>query len=256
MNGSERTPLRRAIKWLDNFWYHQKWIVIIVAFFAVTITICTVQMVTKVDDDVCILYAGPCEFSPNQTREIQSAFRSVMEDYNGDGEKQVEFVNLLLMTDEQLEEAIAAAQADGNVLLYNQQTINENKNKYTTQIFAGQTSICLLDPNWYGNVRDSGGFAKLSDVLGYTPENAVDEYAVRLVDTPFAQAFSALTLYPEDTLLCLRLKSTVTIFKSEKKQDAWYESQCKMFRSIMGFTLPESGTLQEREEETSIEAEA
>ena len=129
MNGSERTPLRRAIKWLDNFWYHQKWIVIIVAFFAVTITICTVQMVTKVDDDVCILYAGPCEFSPNQTREIQSAFRSVMEDYNGDGEKQVEFVNLLLMTDEQLEEAIAAAQADGNVLLYNQQTINENKNK-------------------------------------------------------------------------------------------------------------------------------
>ena len=39
------------MRWLDNFWYHHKWKVIIIAFFAIVIIIGVVQMLSKEDSD-------------------------------------------------------------------------------------------------------------------------------------------------------------------------------------------------------------
>jgi len=238
MEKKPSSPLVRIWKWLDNYWYHYKTPTLIFGFLAITILICVAQMITKTEADAYVLYAGPEEFTPNEVREIQNAFQLVMEnDANGDGQKQTEIINLLLMTDEQIAQAQENAAAEGLVLVYNSQTIKENQNKFTSHLLSGEASILLLDPSWYDSIKKNGGFARLADVLGSQPEFALDDYTVRLKDTLFGQYFTAFDSYPDDTLLCLRIQSTVSSFKSLNKQDVWYENQVKLFRSLFAFDL-------------------
>ena len=66
-------------KWFENFWYHNKWIVLIAAFFIISGTVILVQFVQKVDYDALVLYTGPASPDAIQTRDIEDAFESVME---------------------------------------------------------------------------------------------------------------------------------------------------------------------------------
>lgn len=80
--------LRKIFKWLDNFWYHYKWVTLVTAFFTVTLSIIIIQMITKTNPDSNILYGGPAVLTANQTKEIENAFNALLpEDFNGDGEK-------------------------------------------------------------------------------------------------------------------------------------------------------------------------
>lgn len=229
---------KKIYKWIDNYWYHNKWQTILVVFFTLFGAVAVSQMISKINDDVIILYGGPYQFSANETREIQNALQSVMSaDFNGDGEKHVQMISILLMTQEQIETAKKNAAASGNVVILNSATLIQNRSQFSTQIFAGETVLCLLDPNWYTDVYDSGGFIKLSEALGYTPENSIDDYSIYLHDTGIAGYFTALQSFPEDTILCVRRMSTVTAFKSEKKEAKRYENQLQMFRDMMSFRL-------------------
>lgn len=229
---------KKIYKWIDNYWYHNKWQTILVVFFTLFGAVAVSQMISKINDDVIILYGGPYQFSAIETREIQNALQSVMSaDFNGDGEKHVQMISILLMTQEQIEAAKKNAAASGNVVILNSATLIQNRSQFSTQIFAGETVLCLLDPNWYTDVYDSGGFIKLSEALGYTPENSIDDYSIYLHDTGIAGYFTALQSFPEDTILCVRRMSTVTAFKSEKKEAKRYENQLQMFRDMMSFGL-------------------
>lgn len=102
--------LRKILKWLDNFWYHYKWVTLVTIFFVVTLTIIIVQMITKTNPDCNILYGGPAVLTANQTKEIENAFNALLpEDYNGDGEKNISLQSITLMTKEQLTAAEAQA---------------------------------------------------------------------------------------------------------------------------------------------------
>lgn len=227
---------KKIVKWIENYWYHNKWQTILVVFFTAFGAVAVSQMISKINDDVIILYGGPYQFSANETREIQSALQSVMSaDFNGDGEKHVQMISILLMSQEQIETARKNAAASGNVVVLNNATLIQNRSQFSTQIFAGETVICLLDPNWYTDVYENGGFIKLSEALGYTPDNAIDEYSIYLHDTGIADYFTALQVFPEDTILCVRRMSTATAFKSEKKEAIRYENQLQMFRDMMSF---------------------
>ena len=39
--------MSKVLKWLDNFWYHYKWVAIIVTFFLVLGIILIVQLVSR-----------------------------------------------------------------------------------------------------------------------------------------------------------------------------------------------------------------
>ncbi len=230
--------LKKIYKWIDNYWYHNKWQTILAVFFTLFTIVAAGQMLTKINDDVIILYGGPYQFSANETREIQNALQTVMSaDFNGDGEKHVQMISILLMTQEQIEAAKKNAAASGKVVVLNNATLTQNRSQFSTQIFAGETVLCLLDPNWYTDIYENGGFIKLSEALGYTPEHAIDEYSIYLRDTGIAGYFTALQSFPEDTILCVRRMSTATAFKSEKKEKIRYENQLQMFRDMMSFSI-------------------
>lgn len=236
--------MEKLAKWWDNFWYHYKWTVIIAGFFIVFFAICIVQLMTREKIDVYVMYAGPTVLSHQTIKDCESAFRQVMsDDYNGDGEKGVQFLDLTLMTDEQVAAAKKAAEEDGEgALVINPQTLSETKTRFNNEIFGGESVICLLDPAWFEYVKEGSGFLPLSEALGYTPEGAIDEYGIYLHDTDFGNFFSCFDYLPEDTVLCFRRMTTVTMFKNQKEEQTRWEINKLMLQDLMSFTAPETTT--------------
>ncbi len=227
--------MSKAIKWLENYWYHYKWHTLIVLFFAVTLIIVTVQMINKDNPDVMLLYAGPATINADQRAEMEHAVELVMgKDHNGDGEKDAMLNSIELLTDAQVEAARKEYQDRGEEFLFNGAVMAQNRETFTRDIFMGQQSICLLDPYWYELVRENDGFLELSEVLGYTPDGAVDGYCVRLRDTGFGSYFTAFHILPEDTVICFRRES----YSKNEAVEEQYTVSKQIFRDIMQFEAP------------------
>ncbi len=244
--------LRKIFKWLDNFWYHYKWVTLVTAFFTVTLLIIIIQMITKTNPDSNILYGGPAVLTANQTKEIENAFNALLpEDFNGDGEKITSLQAITLMTKEQIAKAEAEAAENSSVFVYNPQSLENNKTSFSTQLFSGEYVICLIDPEQYKNAYKAGGFAPLSELFGENniPEYAYDDCALLLSETNFSKFFTAMSVFPDDTLICVRKMSSVSAIKGKSKAEREYNNQLRLFYSIIAFTPPEGFSSNEYETE-------
>lgn len=243
-------PGTKFFKKFDNFWYHNKWKVIIIGFFVIVFIVCTFQMCSREEQDLYIMYAGPKTLGQTYTRGVKSAFSEVVSDYNGDGKGSLEIVELWVASDEQIAKGKADISEDGAIAVVNYDALSSNYEAFEQHMWAGDTVICLLDPALYSTVYVAGddgemvsGFMKLSDVLGYTPENAYDEYSIRISDTPLGQYFTVLQDIDtdgENVLLCIRKKSSLASLWNQKKTDAYHEYCIEVFRAIFEFEAPKS----------------
>lgn len=238
-------PGGKAARWFDNFWYHHKWKVIVIAFIVITLIICSLQMCTRVESDVYILYAGPYKFGQTDSMSFESAFSAVTEDRTGDGRVLAELVDFYILSDEQINGQLDAMGEDAANMVVNYEQFASNREAFDQHIVAGDTVICLLDPHLYNSVYvldDNGdklsGFMKLSDVLGYTPENAYDEYSIRIGDTPLGQYFSVLSGMDRDTLLCIREMSSFSYLLGRKSTREYHEYCKGIFNNIFEFVPP------------------
>lgn len=218
-------------KWLENFWYHYKWTVIVVTFFAAVAIIGIVQIATRTEYDVQIVYAGPSVTLTDSgaNDRIASAFESLLtEDRDGDGEIHVLLNAMTILSDEQLAEKKEEAMKDSHDHVAYDVSIRQNYfSNIRTLLLTGQVSICLFDPYVYGTYAAEDHFVPLADILGDLPENAVDEYAVRLKDLDFGKQFAFSSL-PDDTLICLHLPA------SEKKAALENYEYCEnLFRAVL-----------------------
>ena len=246
--------LRKIFKWLDNFWYHYKWVTLVTAFFTVTLLIIIIQMITKTNPDSNILYGGPAVLTANQTKEIENAFNVLLpEDFNGDGEKITSLQAITLMTKEQIAKAEAEAAENSSVFVYNPQSLENNKTSFSTQLFSGEYVICLIDPEQYKNAYKAGVFAPLSELFGENniPEYAYDDCALLLSETNFSKFFTAMSVFPDDTLICVRKMSSVSAIKGKSKAEREYNNQLRLFYSIIAFTPPEGFSSNEYETESA-----
>lgn len=246
--------LRKIFKWLDNFWYHYKWVTLVTAFFTVTLSIIIIQMITKTNPDSNILYGGPAVLTANQTKEIENAFNALLpEDFNGDGEKISSLQAITLMTKEQIAKAEAEAAENSSVFVYNPQSLENNKTSFSTQLFSGEYVICLIDPEQYKNAYKAGGFAPLSELFGENniPEYAYDDCALLLSETNFSKFFTAMSVFPDDTLICVRKMSSVSAIKGKSKAEREYNNQLRLFYSIIALTPPEGFSSNEYETESA-----
>lgn len=229
--------MNKVLKWLDNYWYHNKWKTLIALFFIVVLALLIAQTATREDYEVSVLYVGPRVVQSGEKAAICTALRQIVPD-EASAESDAGLIDIWLMTEQQQKAYYESADDALSLLLYNDQ---ESKTAWTQQISAGEASICFLDPAWYEIVCENEGFVPLQELLGSQPTYAVDAYAVRLCDTPFGQYFSALSIFPEDTLVAFRCPK-VTSFFGRKQMDEQYELQKKAFISLMQFTFPEGAS--------------
>ncbi len=229
-------------KKLDNFWYHHKWKVIVIAFIVITLLVCTLQMCGREEVDLYILYAGPYKFGQTDSLNFESAFSEITPDRNGDGRSVAELYDVYILSDEQITGEIEKV---GENAVVNYEMFAANREAFDQQILAGDTVICLLDPHLYESVyvldengEKLSGFLPLSEVLGYTPDYAVDAYSVRVGDTPMGKYFTVLQGLDEDTRLCVRQLSSFSFLKGQSRTEKYHAYCLDVFRAIFDFVAP------------------
>ena len=179
----------RITKWFKNYWYYYKWKVIIAVFLIFVAVFCIAQACSNTDNDMVIMYAGSFASTSLEVPNIESALSAVLpEDYDGDGRKTVAMSMMTIYTEDQIK------QLEANGFVVNRSNNQGELDKFQNLIVTGEYNVCLLEPWLYDMVQKEGGFAKLSEVLGYTPESAVDDYAIKLSDTDFGKYFAAPAL--------------------------------------------------------------
>ena len=221
----------KVTRWFNNYWYYYKWKVIIAVFLIFVVIVCTVQACSNTEDDMIVIYAGEFLSTSLEVPNIEDALSSVLpEDYSGDGKKEVALSMMTVYSEERIKEL---EKVDVKI---HRPTNDAELGKFQDLIVAGEYNVCLLDPWLYETVQKQGGFAKLSDALGYVPDSAVDEYAIKLSDTEFGRYFAGVDKLPEDTYLCLRTPGALQSMLGGKSEK--FDQAVALVKAIVEFKAP------------------
>lgn len=215
-------------QWVENYWYHYKWATLVGVFLFFFVLVSVVQCVTRVQPDVLVMYSGPKSLSFDQISQLKSSIISVMpDDYNGDGNRYVEYIeNVILFDDYE-----TTNEAGETEVLINR---SEQVESYVTHVVAGDAQIYLVSPEVYRELSQQGVLTPLSELLGKTPVEAYDSASFRLGDLPIYQ-LPGLNQLPEDTLLCLRITKTIGVHDKQlaASEHAWASD---LFCAMIAYT--------------------
>lgn len=225
---------------LENFWYLHKWHLGIGIFVIILAVIVLVQFITTVPADVYIMYTGPQPIIGNDYENLENAFEAAMGDYNGDGKRGISFTDNTFLTEAEIErrkaeaEEIRKTDPDYPAYTYDGNANSAAYQRYMAEVTSGSHMFCMLDPDLYYGLAEVGGFVPLSEIFDTVPEGA-EEYGIRLGDTEFYKCNSKLKFLPADTMLAVRIPSTLDM-KSESKKEKQLEAHKKLLRDIWEYT--------------------
>ncbi len=236
----EQSPI---LRWLDNFWYHYKWTVIIVAFFLLVLIVCITQMFSDPVYDINITYSGPYGFGMSDANAMYHDLSTALpQDINGDGGKYAGFIRYQIYSEEeieaewkQVEEARRIAEAAGEDPSDIQSSINlsYNSTQYTqfrNALMTGQCYVYLCSPFIYEEMKASGRVCRIADVTDDLPAHLHDEYTVLLKDTKLWESSDVMQMLPEDTVICL-LNEIPQLFS--QNEAGTYEAAIEVFVSLI-----------------------
>lgn len=211
---------------IRHIWFYYKWFIlfaVIVIGFALT---CFVQCANNKEPDAVIMYAGPQHMSSAYYKYIDSAFSDIMtQDSNGDGAKSVDLVEITLAT--------SLPQTNGQTVQSLQQ--DTNRERFYIERTTGPSVIYLIDKKIYPSMK--GTVCSLEEILGYTPENAYDEYGIALSSLE-CYKYTDMRYLPSDAILCIRKQREFSMIKGNDS-DEFYSSNVEFFKDIVNWTQPE-----------------
>lgn len=127
---------------IQHFWEYYKWRVVVVLFIAFLVISTIHQVITRVDYDLQVAYYGSVDFTEEQAAKLTEYLSGVIEDIDGNGEKNV---NVVIMgsafATENMQMKMALEQA------------------FASEIAAGIYGAYILDEQYceaYGPTSDAG----------------------------------------------------------------------------------------------------
>ena len=216
-----------------NLWYQHKWGIIIGSILIITAIIFTVSMINKPKYDVYLSYAGPLYMDYETRAAVEYAFLQISEDYDGNGEKQLNFASITYQNPEQQEKnPDEIKQSYGQVL----QT-NENYkalNTIQSQMMSGTVAIYLIDEKLYKEYE--ANMVSLEELTDVQLDSSLmaGESGVYFKKTDFYKHMyastegRALRKLPDDTVLCI-------LPKLQTMDGEMYSSSKKLIKSILEF---------------------
>ena len=235
----------RFLRWLDNFWYHYKWTVIVVAFFVTVAIVGIVQMVNRPSYDTSICLASPYRMNKEERAEFEKLMARICpEDFHGDGEKLLNIVEYQIFSEEEFEseaqryEEMTNEDGEGDQFQINRKFNSDEYKNFSNFTMTGETSVYILSPYLYEILREADRLKPLSEIYGGEglPAGAMaDGYGVALKDTDFYKYNAAAQVYPENSIICVH-KPTVA---GRSKNEARYAEDVAFFRAIVDFKVQE-----------------
>ena len=224
--------------WLENFWYHYKWMVIVVAFFLVVGIVCLVQCATTPHKDAYITFGGSYTLTPEEHQAIERIFNELSQKAMGEDAPAVGLATYPFYTEEELR----ALYTDPETGDFDGAAFNMAKGQNTNRLeelksymMTGECSIWLVNTSVYEVQHMNEKLAvPLSESFGTKPAGAYDENAIRLGDTAIYQYYEALQVLPADTLIVL----TRGYFMGASSNEETYEKFQTLYRAIVEFQAP------------------
>ncbi len=230
------------LSWLENFWYHYKWHSIVALFLIFTITICSVQMCSKEQYDVRILYSGQYEIertSKNgnfaEYETFISSFKRVAGDYDEDGKITPALKDLFMLSNEEIEE-IQSKDPDVEI---NRPLLIENQTILSESLVLGDYYICLLSSYVYDEYKEIDGVEMFSPLSAYVKDGTSVEFytdtAIYLSSTGF-YSLPGICNLPEDTVICLRSISAIANHFNEKEAKKARERSIDVITNMINYS--------------------
>ena len=189
-----------ALKKLDNFWYHYKWHTLAIAFFVIVFAVCTLQMCTKENNDMLVLYAGPEALDQSEIDNITSVFEHIMSEEG----YAVGITAYNVLSEDEIKALEAETDEEGKPRFVNRAFYTEEYKNYGNYRMTGESSIMLLTPWLYEELAANDRLRPISELADAIREDAlVGEYGVELGKTDLYEKYEVLKCLPEDTVICL-----------------------------------------------------
>jgi len=226
-----RSPLLTK---LENFWYHYKWHTIVALFLIFTVTISSLQMCSKEEIDVYVMYAGhkvverTSDDDIPEYNTIVSSLNKHADDYDGNGKTTISFSTLYYLSGKELE-----SMEDVNTYL-----LQSDSETLMDRMYFGEYYLCFISQAVYEKYHVQGDSRLFLPLAEYAPEGNSFVYygsdAIKLSSLPFYQ-MPGIEKLPDDTLLCLRKKSAITNGLSGSRTDELFSRSEDMLRSILAY---------------------
>ena len=224
---------------LENFWYHYKWHTIAAVFVLVVAIICLVQCGKQVEYDVYVMYAGGETFSRQSKdgdipryNQMVGGFERFAEDYDGKNGATVSFSDLFIPSPE--EKAELGTNADYSSMSQDIQTLND-------RMAYSEYYVFLVSKYVYDQYHVRSETEMFAPIKQYCPEgnNFVfeGENAIYLASTDLYKLapFSSL---PEDTLICIRIKSAFSSAFGKEKTNELYRRAEEYLTTLLAYKHP------------------
>ena len=235
--GGEIVIQNRFFKWLDNFWYHYKWTVIVVTFFLFVGIVCLAQCSSRETTDLTVTYAGGFLFDEEERDALANALQSVSPaKKQGEGNMSVAINPYSIFTEEELKALFTNEKGEFNVYGYNTAKA-QTQDQFSTLgnfVKTGETAVFFVSPMVYEELNLQKLAQPLSNLYETIPANAYDTHAVYLKDTAFYQYFEAIQFLPEDTLIVILQP---LVFGASSNSET-YASFLEFYQNIVNFQAP------------------
>lgn len=209
-------------KWFENYWYHYKWMTIVIVFFLITGSVCLVQCSSKGDYDIYTLYAGPTYIGADQSTKLKDAINDYME-----ADKQNVCINSFVYVSEAKKDEYKQGDAYVNDGINMQQTTD-----FFDFLYSASFNMIILDAELYSMIKKDEILTPMSDISDIASQRSVDGYSIKLSDTSLPDKYSVFKEMPDDTVLCFR-KNVLMQSLSQKNNKAKYDYQKEIFRKII-----------------------
>ncbi len=235
----ESRPRGKLGTWLENFWYHHKWKVIIAFSFTVIALICTLQMCSKEKQDTSVLLVGPYQLSDSEAgyTALKHTLATYLPENTGrNGSGNVGVVHYGIYSKEQIEALAQNVDENGDPAPISIDTAlnTQNYSQYREYLMTGETSVLFLDPWLFEELKkmEDPYLVNIKDRFKTVPVGALNEedgacYGVRLGDTALYRNSAVSAALPPDTVIALAHKH---FYASEKS----YDLASDYFASLVG----------------------
>lgn len=233
--------LEKALKWLDNFWYHYKWPFLISLFFIITFAVCLVQCSTRTTSDAYIAFADGAELNSAERSSVEQVLSLLVQKTFEENPFSVGFSSYSFFDEEELKAFCTYTDPKTGKPVFDnyefQLAKNANQGRYKSfgdYVMTGDCVIWLVDSYVYEYKLKSLA-VPLKDTFGENGiDGAYDATAIRLGDLEIYQHYKALQVLPEDTLLVL---SKPFVYGAASNQE-FYQRMVTLYRAIVEFEAP------------------
>ena len=193
MEKKERLPFK---EWLENTWYHYKWLIIFGAVCILFVSLSLTQCSQNEDIDVKLFHVGPMTISDAAAQQLKSTIADFAEDCNGDGEVHVDLLDITVNKFGNEEAGIDPVNFDHN---------NKAMQRFQVEVRAGKAYLYALDKEFFDICVEEGVLTPFSELFDETemPENVIDGCGISISELD-AYKLPGLSSVPDTAILCLR----------------------------------------------------